>query len=124
MSLLRCGVLALAAATAAGVAHAAPAASPPAAPAAQSSAWSAAVKPVKDTDLDALSGGQSVAAISEQQLKAMNSGSEVNAQTVTNGPASINLSGFSGLGNFVVNTGNNNNLQGTMSVSIMLAPSP
>ena len=27
-----------------------------------------------------------------------------------------------GIGNFVINTGNNNNLQGTLSVTIVMAP--
>ena len=124
MSLLRFKFLVLTALAAAGTARAAPAPTPAPAPAAQPGAWSAAAHRVNETDLGSLSGGQGVMAISEQQLKALNSGNEVNAQSVTNGAASVNLSGFSGLGNFVVNTGNNNNLQGTMSVNITLAPSP
>lgn len=125
MSPLRCSLLALAAAAAAGTVSAAPAAQPSAALSAPPPAWSAAR--VTDADLDGLSGGQAVAVINEQQLKAMNSGNSVTATDVTNGPVNLSagaFSGFSGLGNFVINTGNNNNLQGTMSVNIMLTPSP
>lgn len=126
MSRLRFQLLVLAALAAAGTARAAPSPgpAPTTAPTARPAGWSAAANRVDDADLGSLSGGQGVAAINEQQLKAMNSGNEVNAQSVTNGAANVNLSGFSGLGNFVVNTGNNNNLQGTMSVNITLAPSP
>lgn len=79
-------------------------------------------------DMDALSGGTGVTAIAltEQTLNAVNSGNSVNADNVSSGQVNIGanaFSGYSGLGNFVVNTGHNNNLQSSMSVSIVLAPS-
>jgi len=78
-------------------------------------------------DLDALAGGTgvTVAAITEQVLNAVNSGNSVNAETVGSGQINIGsdaFSGYSGIGNFVLNTGHNNNLQSSMNVSIVLAP--
>jgi hypothetical protein len=32
------------------------------------------------------------------------------------------FNGFNGVGNFVFNTGNNNNLQGTLSVTVLAPP--
>ena len=84
-------------------------------------------KPVSDTELQGLSGGQA-AAVNDQQLKSVTSDNSVNALgNVTNGPVTLNagaFSGFSGLGNFVMNTGNNNTLQGSMSVTIVMTPAP
>ncbi len=128
MCLLRCSLFALAAsALAAGAASAQtePSRTPP--PAASQPAAGMTAKPISDADLQQLSGGQAIAVINDQQLTALNSGNSVNAFSVTNGPVSLNagaFSGFSGLGNFVINTGNNNNLQGTMSVNIVMTPSP
>ncbi len=128
MSLLRFSLVAAAAwAMASGAAFAQAAASP--APDARSSGQPAGglAKPVSDAELQALSGGQAVA-VNEQQLKAMSTDNSVNALgNVTNGPVNLNagaFSGFSGLGNFVINTGNNNILQGSMSVNITMTPSP
>jgi hypothetical protein len=48
----------------------------------------------------------------------------VNADTVLTGNVTLEsgaFNGFNGIGNFVFNTGNNNNLQGTLSVTV-LAP--
>ncbi len=129
MSLLRFSLVAVAAwALAAGAASAQ--AAPSSAPETRSSGQAVAgglAKPVSDAELQALSGGQAVA-VNEQQLKAMSTDNSVNALgNVTNGPVSLNagaFSGFSGLGNFVINTGNNNILQGSMSVNITMTPSP
>jgi hypothetical protein len=77
------------------------------------------------TALSALSGGSEATAITDQTLVAVNSGNTVNADTVTTGPVSLNanaFSGFAGIGNFVINTGNNNNLQGSLSVNIVMTP--
>jgi hypothetical protein len=86
-----------------------------------------AAKPVSDAELQALSGGQAIS-INENQLKSMTTGNTVNATgSVNNGPVNLSagaFSGFSGLGNFVINTGNNNTLQGNMSVNITMTPSP
>ena len=122
MSLRRSCFLALAASAIAAAGQA----TPPPSPAAQPASPRLAAKPVSENDLQALSGGQAVN-VNEQQLKAMTSDNSVNALgSVNNGPVTVSpgaFAGYAGLGNFVINTGNNNTLQGTMSVNIMLAPS-
>jgi hypothetical protein len=76
------------------------------------------------SDLSEMSGSASPTgvAITNQSLSAVNSGNQVNADSVVTG--SVNLqsgafNGFNGVGNFVFNTGNNNNLQSTLSVTII-----
>ncbi|MGZ3274411.1 MAG: hypothetical protein ACXU82_14655 [Caulobacteraceae bacterium] len=124
MSFLRYSLLALAAsAMAAGATYAQTASQPPPhEPPARGLA-----KPVSDADLQGLSGGQAIA-VNEQQLKAITSDNSVNALgSISNGPVNLSanaFSGFSGLGNFVINTGNNNTLQGSMSVNITMTPAP
>ena len=83
-------------------------------------------KPLSASELQALSGGanQTNVAVSSQTLSALNSGNQVNADTVLTGNVTLEagaFNGFNGVGNFVFNTGNNNNLQGTLSVTV-LAP--
>lgn len=78
-------------------------------------------------DMDALSGGTGVdiVTITEQTLTAVNNGNSVIADNVSSGQVNLGagaFSGYSGLGNFVINTGHNNNLQSSMNVSIVLAP--
>jgi hypothetical protein len=78
-------------------------------------------------DMDALSGGTGVeiVVITDQTLTANNNGNTVIGDTVGSGQVNLGagaFSGYSGLGNFVINTGHNNNLQSSMSVSIVLAP--
>jgi hypothetical protein len=83
------------------------------------------LRPVDDADMAGLSGGQANAAITDQTLNAVNTGNSIVANTVVNGAVTIGsnaFSGFAGVGNFVINTGNNNNLQGTMSVNIVMTP--
>jgi len=80
------------------------------------------------SELQTMSGGANQAnlAVSSQTLSALNSGNEVNADTVQTGNVSLQpgaFNGFNGVGNFVFNTGNNNNLQGTLSLTV-LAPPP
>lgn len=82
-------------------------------------------------DLAAVNGRQGatseVTLLSDQDLSATSSGNSITANTVRSGDVAFGagaLSAFSGVGNFVVNTGNNNNLQGAISVSIITAPSP
>ncbi|WP_140987041.1 hypothetical protein [Asticcacaulis tiandongensis] len=60
--------------------------------------------------------------ITQQDLTAVNSGNSISADSV--GSGSINLTsgalqGYNGVGNFVMNTGHNNNLQGTVSVTVI-----
>jgi len=78
-------------------------------------------------DMGALSGGTGVEVIviTDQTLTANNNGNTVIGDTVGSGQVNIGsnaFSGYSGLGNFVINTGHNNNLQSSMNVSIVLAP--
>ena len=79
-------------------------------------------------DLRTVRAGQDVtvnAAVSDQTLAAENHDNTVTAATVNNGAISFSpgsLQGFSGLGNFVINTGNNNNLQGSLSVTVLMTP--
>jgi hypothetical protein len=64
--------------------------------------------------------------ISDQELSAINTGNAISAGSITNGPISIGtnaFSGFNGIGNFLMNTGNQNNIEGTLSVNIVASPS-
>lgn len=81
--------------------------------------------PIGDAELGAISGGQAVVveALSNQQLTASNSGS-VQADQVTTGNVDFSTGDYSGIGNFVVNTGNNNNLQGVISVNVATLGGP
>jgi hypothetical protein len=75
---------------------------------------------VSGEDLAGMSGGTAVA-VTNQNLSAVNSGT-VSADQLTTGNVTLQsnaFSGFSGVGNFVINTGNNNNLQGSLSVTII-----
>lgn len=80
-------------------------------------------------ELAEFSGGDAVDVhvTTNQQLTATHSGNTVNAGSLTSGEIAFSadaLSGFSGIGNFVVNTGANNTLQGSISVNIVTAPLP
>ena len=85
----------------------------------------AAPQTMSQDDLAKMSGGADVTvnettALSNQELTAVSDHNTVNGNLTTGqvnfAPGS--LSDFTGLGNFVVNTGANNILQGTISVSI------
>lgn len=78
-------------------------------------------------DMDALSGGTGVEVVIDvdQVLTATNTGNSVTGDVVTSGEVTIGsgaFTGYDGIGNFVINTGHNNNLQSSMNVSIVLAP--
>jgi hypothetical protein len=80
--------------------------------------------PVSTVDLADMSGGASPSgvAITNQTLTALNAGNTVNANSLVTGDVTLQpgaFNGFNGIGNFVFNTGNNNNLQGTLSVTII-----
>ena len=79
-----------------------------------------------DAELASLSGGrETVVSLTDQDLTAVNTGNTINASTVGSGAISLSggaLSGFNGVGNFVMNTGHNNNLQSSMSVTVIMAP--
>lgn len=72
--------------------------------------------------------GLSVIVASDQLLKATNSGNSVNANTVGSGAITVGanaFAGYSGVGNFVMNTGHNNNLQGAITINIVTTgPTP
>jgi hypothetical protein len=79
---------------------------------------------------DALAGqtvitGAANIAQSVQVLTATNAANNVNAETVVTGDVTLSpesFAGFSGIGNFLMNTGNNNNLQGSVSVVVVIPP--
>lgn len=78
---------------------------------------------VDEAELAAMSGGEShVQVLTNQNLNAISSGNTVEAETIGSGGISFSegaLSGFTGVGNFVVNTGHNNTLQGSISVNVI-----
>ncbi|MEQ1809222.1 MAG: hypothetical protein ABL889_04820 [Terricaulis sp.] len=78
-------------------------------------------------DMGALSGGTGVEVMIDtgQVLTATNSGNSVTGDVVSSGQVNIGsgaFSGYDGIGNFVINTGHNNNLQSSMNVSVVLTP--
>jgi hypothetical protein len=78
-------------------------------------------------EMEAASGGQgvSVEVLTRQQLSGTTNGNTVNAGTLTSGAVNFGadaLDGFSGVGNFVINTGANNTLQGAINISIVTTP--
>ncbi|RAK57639.1 hypothetical protein [Phenylobacterium deserti] len=71
--------------------------------------------------------GTFVEALTSQQLTGASTGNSVVANSVTSGDVNFSptaLSGFSGVGNFVVNTGANNTLQGAINISVVTVPTP
>lgn len=78
-------------------------------------------------DMEALSGGTGFEIVVDtgQVLTATNTGNSVTGDTVSSGQVTLGsgaFSGYDGIGNFVINTGHNNNLQSSMNVSVVLAP--
>ena len=74
-------------------------------------------------DMAEMSAGQDVnvdanVAISEQHLRATASDNDVVAGSLTHGQVTFAPDNFAGIGNFVINTGTNSILQGSISVSI------
>lgn len=62
--------------------------------------------------------------LSDQDLTAINQGNSITAVTVESGPISIGANafqGFAGVGNFVINSGHNNNLQSALTI-VIVAP--
>lgn len=63
--------------------------------------------------------------ITEETLQAINEDNIVAGDVIVTGDIILahgGLSGFDGIGNFIMNTGHQNNLQSSMSVSILLGP--
>ena len=85
-----------------------------------------APKPMSASELDDVSAGQSSPiTFTSQTLSAVSTGNQINAGTVQSGNVNFAngaFSGFTGIGNFVVNTGNNNVLQGSLSVTVVPLP--
>jgi hypothetical protein len=66
-------------------------------------------------------------AITNQDLSAVNTGNAITAASVTTGAVGIGanaFSGFNGIGNFLMNSGNQNNIQGSLSVSVVIPSMP
>lgn len=89
-----------------------------------------AIQPLDLAELHDLNAreGVNVIVASDQLLKATNSGNSVTANTVGSGGITIGanaFAGFNGVGNFVMNTGHNNNLQGAITINIVTtSPTP
>jgi hypothetical protein len=77
-------------------------------------------------ELEELRGGEAIVIqYTTQTLTAVNSGNSVNGDTIGSGAVNLGsgaFNGYDGIGNFVINTGHNNNLQGSISVSIAMTP--
>lgn len=87
----------------------------------------AAEQVIGQEELAALAGGGvSIEVLTGQSLGAANAGNTVGAGgDLVSGQVNLSqgaFDGFSGIGNFVINTGNNNNLQSSLAVNIVLAP--
>lgn len=99
-------------------------ADPPAPPTAAPSPAPAGPDALSVDDLATMTAGDVKAeGLSSQNLSAVNTGNTIEG-SVQSGNVSFSqdaLSGFSGVGNFVVNTGSNNNLQGAISINIVTA---
>jgi hypothetical protein len=96
---------------------------------------SAVAVPVPTTDdvppqvlsLDELEGENGLQSVqvyanTTQTLSANNSGNTINAHQVGSGDITLAegaFAGFAGIGNFVINSGHNNNLQGSLSIMIV-----
>jgi hypothetical protein len=90
----------------------------------------AGLTPVGAGGLTDARGGTNVTfdgAITNQDLSAVNTGNAINATQVTNGAVSVGpnaFSGFNGVGNFLMNTGNQNNIQGSLSINVVIPNAP
>lgn len=78
-------------------------------------------------ELATLSGGDGVdiSTVTAQTLRAVSSGNTVRATNVGSGDVQISenaFQDFTGIGNFIINTGHNNTLQSSLNVNIVLAP--
>jgi hypothetical protein len=81
-------------------------------------------EPVAVSDLAEMSGGASPTgiAVTTQDLSASNSDNSLTANSIVTGNISLPagaFNGYNGVGNFVFNTGNNNNVQGSLSITIV-----
>ncbi|WP_372786936.1 hypothetical protein [Phenylobacterium sp.] len=86
-------------------------------------------KALSPAEMAGINGGSevSVEVLNRQQLTGMTTGNTINAGALSSGQINFepgSLSGFNGIGNFVLNTGANNTLQGAISVSVVTTPPP
>ncbi len=91
--------------------------------AAASSEVSPALSPEALADLSGGAEPSDPKPISLQILTANNSGNSINADSVSSGAITLSgqvLSQATGVGNYVFNTGHNNNLQGSVTVNIIM----
>jgi hypothetical protein len=76
-------------------------------------------------DLDAVRGGEGGSiSLTVQTLNAVNAGA-IEANQVSSGAIAVGANAFGnfdGIGNFVMNTGHENNIQSTLSVTVTMAP--
>jgi hypothetical protein len=76
-------------------------------------------------DLEAVRGGDGASvSLTVQSLKAVNAGA-IEANEVISGAITVGANAFGnfdGVGNFVMNTGHENNIQSTLSVTVTMAP--
>lgn len=81
--------------------------------------------PLSVAELDAERAGDGETFVmTDQRLVATSTNNRVVADNVDSGDVTIGANGlaFEGVGNFVFNTGHNNTLQSTLSVTILTAP--
>jgi len=106
----------------------APADSAAAAPQLSTPAAPSGLQPLDDAALAGVRSGAEKnfdGAVTTQTLAATNTGARLSVGgNLSDGAFNIGAGafGFNGVGNFVMNTGNQNNLQGTLNVTIVLAP--
>lgn len=81
--------------------------------------------PVATEDLEAVRGGEGASiSLTVQSLNAVNAG-VIEANQVSSGAIAVGANAFGnfdGIGNFVMNTGHENNIQSTLSVTVTMAP--
>jgi|GEM_PF-1213816 hypothetical protein len=113
----------------AGPAEAADQAAPAAVAAPQAAGQPLAASVVADDQLSGVTGGAEPTpdpALSNSTLSSTNTGNSINTGgPVTNGQIELSgaaLQNFSGVGNMVFNTGNNSNLEGSITVNVVMAP--
>lgn len=82
---------------------------------------------LSDADLAALTGGDNVTVslLNRQQLTGTTTGNTLTTDTLNTGSITFGqqaLGNYAGVGNFVVNTGANNVLQGAITINIITPP--
>lgn len=85
-----------------------------------------AERAISAAELESITGGQStvVDIRTDQRLNATSENNRIAAETVETGAIRFepgSLESFNGIGNFVLNTGNNNVLQGSIAVTVVNA---